>query len=117
MGKVASVHSVPYFRGQEFYVFPPINVFGQLSFGEKEKLINELSDKYNKLMQFNYIISHNLRSPIANILGLVEVINIPSLCAEEKVQIIEYIKSFLSQGKYPTPAESGYALPVSPPSR
>src|SRR3989338_6696969 len=40
VGKVASVHSVPYFRGQEFYVFPPINVFGQLSFGEKEKLIS-----------------------------------------------------------------------------
>lgn len=37
-GKVASVHSVPNFRGEELYVFPPVNVFGQLSSIEKDKL-------------------------------------------------------------------------------
>ena len=36
----------------------------------REKLIKELSNKYNELMQFNYIVSHNLRSPVAQIKGL-----------------------------------------------
>ncbi len=60
---------------------------------EKEKLLIELSDKYNQLMQFNYIVAHNLRSPIANIIGLVNVIELPTICEKEKPQIIEYIKS------------------------
>ncbi len=37
-GKVASVHSVPHFRGETTYVFPPVNVFGELASGEKEQL-------------------------------------------------------------------------------
>ncbi|MDO8659343.1 MAG: hypothetical protein Q7K54_01960, partial [Candidatus Parcubacteria bacterium] len=37
-GKVASLHSVPNFRGEDCYVFPPVNVFGQLSSDEKKKL-------------------------------------------------------------------------------
>ncbi|MEK7128388.1 MAG: hypothetical protein AAB933_02410 [Patescibacteria group bacterium] len=37
-GKVASLHSVPHFRGEEFYVFPPVDVFGACSSEEKEKL-------------------------------------------------------------------------------
>ncbi len=36
---------------------------------EREKLIKELNDKYNELTQFNYIVSHNLRSPVAGIMG------------------------------------------------
>lgn len=60
---------------------------------EKGKLINELSDKYNKLMQFNYIISHNLRSPIATILGLVDLMYMPSINEEDRAKIIGYIKS------------------------
>lgn len=60
---------------------------------EKEKLLTALSDKYNELMQFNYIVSHNLRSPIANLLGLVNVINMPSIDEEEKPKIIKYIQS------------------------
>jgi len=41
---------------------------------QHEGLITELNHKYNELMQFNYIVSHNLRSPIANIIGLTEII-------------------------------------------
>lgn len=41
---------------------------------QHQGLINELNVKYNELMQFNYIVSHNLRSPIANIIGLTEII-------------------------------------------
>ncbi|WP_207427039.1 PAS domain-containing protein [Pedobacter sp. SYSU D00535] len=41
---------------------------------EHKGLLNELTQKYNELMQFNYIVSHNLRSPIANIIGLTEIL-------------------------------------------
>lgn len=37
---------------------------------ERERLIGDLMHKNNELMQFNYIISHNLRAPIANLIGL-----------------------------------------------
>ena len=40
---------------------------------EKEKLIAELSRRYNEMMQFNYIVSHNLRTPVVQILGLVQL--------------------------------------------
>jgi hypothetical protein len=39
VGKVASLHSVPDFRGEKNYIFPPVNVFGHLTSEEKEKLI------------------------------------------------------------------------------
>lgn len=57
------------------------------------KTVNELSDRYNELMQFNYIVSHNLRGPIANILGLANILNMPDTSEEEKPKIFEFIKS------------------------
>lgn len=41
---------------------------------EKEKLINELSENNKDLLQFSYITSHNLRGPIANLLGLTSLL-------------------------------------------
>ncbi len=58
--------------------------------GQLKKTVNELINKNNDLMQFNYIVSHNLRAPIANILGLVNVLNYPNNESETK-KIIEYI--------------------------
>lgn len=57
---------------------------------DRERLIKEINDKYNELMQFNYIVSHNLRSPIANILGMSYILN-PSTPPEDVKQIFEYI--------------------------
>ena len=54
------------------------------------KTVNELINKNNDLMQFNHIVSHNLRAPIANILGLVSVLNYQNSESETK-KIIEYI--------------------------
>lgn len=59
---------------------------------EKTKLLNELTKRYNELMQFNYIVSHNLRAPIANLLGLSEVFEMPALDEEERLKIIGHIK-------------------------
>ena len=40
---------------------------------EREKLVADLSQRNSDLEQFSYIISHNLRAPVANILGITEV--------------------------------------------
>ncbi|WP_276088102.1 PAS domain-containing sensor histidine kinase [Pedobacter sp. JY14-1] len=42
---------------------------------ERERLIDELGRKHEELMQFSHIVSHNLRSPVANILGLAEYLH------------------------------------------
>jgi PAS domain S-box len=39
---------------------------------EREKLIIELHRRHDELMQFNNIVSHNLRAPVASILGLAQ---------------------------------------------
>lgn len=42
---------------------------------ERERLIVELSRKHDELMQFSHIVSHNLRAPVASILGLAQILN------------------------------------------
>lgn len=49
-----------------------------------ETYTNELVVSNKNLEQFSYIISHNLRTPVANILGIPEVLKDPSLEPEEK---------------------------------
>jgi PAS domain S-box-containing protein len=60
---------------------------------EKTRLLDELSSRYNELMQFNYIVSHNLRSPIANIIGLCEIMNFPDTTDVERLQILTHINT------------------------
>lgn len=57
---------------------------------EREKLIMELSRKHDELMQFNHIVSHNLRSPVATILGLAQFLNV-ELPPEELHETTGYI--------------------------
>lgn len=58
---------------------------------ERERLIKELSNKYNELMQFNYIVSHNLRAPVAHILGLGRLLH-TNITAKDKETTLEYIQ-------------------------
>lgn len=58
---------------------------------EREQLIIELNKRYNELMQFNYIVSHNLRAPVANLMGLTNLLDISST-KEEQQTTIGYIK-------------------------
>ncbi len=53
---------------------------------EKDSLLLELKAKVDALQQYNYIVSHNLRGPIANILGLSDLLlNMPEhLSKKEK---------------------------------
>lgn len=54
---------------------------------QKVKTANELIKRNNNLEQFSYIISHNLRAPVANILGLANIWNLTSLGDEEKDEL------------------------------
>ncbi len=59
---------------------------------ELKKLINELTNRNNEMMQFNYIVSHNLRAPIANIIGLCNIIGLAST-ENELENMLEHIRS------------------------
>lgn len=56
-GKVASLHSLPHFRGQEIYNFPLGNTFGNFSAEEKEKLHNLVKELHSHIGANHYLKS------------------------------------------------------------
>ena len=56
-GKVASVHSIPLFRGENIYTFPLGNTFGNFSPEEKEKLVNLAKDLHKHINAKHYLKS------------------------------------------------------------
>lgn len=60
---------------------------------ELKKTIENLNNRCNELMQFNYIVSHNLRAPVATIMGLSNLINYDSDKRDEQLKIIDYIRT------------------------
>ncbi len=58
---------------------------------EREKITTNLIQRNKDLEQFSYIISHNLRLPVANILGLVNNFTIHRLQPQEQKEIISAI--------------------------
>lgn len=61
---------------------------------DKSRLIHELTHKNEDLKQFTYIISHNLRSHVANLLGLA---NLLELTGVEETDILKQIKGSATQ--------------------
>jgi signal transduction histidine kinase/CHASE3 domain sensor protein len=59
---------------------------------ERERIIIELTQRNTTMEEFNYIISHNFRLPVANLLGLTQLIDAKE-CNEEQLPIIEQIQS------------------------
>src|SRR3989344_819723 len=57
-GKVASVHSVPHFRGEAMYVFPPVNVFGELALPEKDQLSSLTKTLHHHIGAKHYLKSN-----------------------------------------------------------
>jgi len=51
---------------------------------EKERVTESIMNRNHALEQFSYIISHNLRAPIANIMGLAEIFNTQKMQEDEK---------------------------------
>lgn len=56
---------------------------------ERTKVAKDLIQRNKDLEQFTYMVSHNLRAPVANILGLVGVLGSEGLIAEEKEKLNE----------------------------
>jgi PAS domain S-box-containing protein len=60
---------------------------------QKEKLATHILQRNKDLEQFAYIVSHNLRAPVANIIGFAEIFNDSSYSAEEKEVFAEHLTS------------------------
>jgi signal transduction histidine kinase len=58
---------------------------------ELKKAIEELSKQNQDLEQFSYIVSHNLRSPVARILGLVNILDYKQIKDEYNQQILSHL--------------------------
>ncbi len=58
---------------------------------ERAKIINDIVQRNKNLEQFSYIVSHNLRSPVANIIGLANVLKDADIEYEGEMGLIEDI--------------------------
>jgi signal transduction histidine kinase len=54
---------------------------------ERTKMANDMMIRNTELEQFAYIISHNLRAPVANIIGAAGALNDPDLSADDKEKL------------------------------
>jgi len=55
---------------------------------ERTKVTNNLVQRNKDLQQFSYIVSHNLRAPVANIIAITTIINSMQLSRDEEKQMI-----------------------------
>jgi PAS domain S-box-containing protein len=58
---------------------------------ERERITADLIQHNKDLEQFTYIISHNLRAPVANIIGLSDMLKEHELDAESKQQVLDRV--------------------------
>jgi len=64
---------------------------------QKEQMANDLVKRNNELEQFTYIVSHNLRSPVASLIGLTQVLSEFELREDERKDIIDGISQSASR--------------------
>ncbi|RYD95169.1 MAG: PAS domain S-box protein [Sphingobacteriales bacterium] len=60
---------------------------------DREKITADLVARNKTLEQFSYIVSHNLRAPVANIIGLSDVLNNVDNDATEQQPVISHMMS------------------------
>ena len=58
---------------------------------ERAKIIQDIVNRNSDLEQFSYIVSHNLRAPVANILGLVNIINTIGISEADEQEVTGYL--------------------------
>ena len=56
----------------------------KLAEAERNKLVNDLVTRNSDLEQFAYVISHNLRAPVANIIGATSMMDDPDLDEDDR---------------------------------
>lgn len=56
---------------------------------ERTDIVDALVQRNKDLEQFSYIVSHNLRAPVANIIGAAEIVNEPALSADDREILIK----------------------------
>lgn len=72
------------YEGETAIIGTMVNVTDKKQlFDEREKVVNDLLQRNRDLEQFSYIVSHNIRGPLASIIGLTDVLEI-GLTDEEK---------------------------------
>ena len=64
---------------------------------QRDMVINQLKKRNQDLEQFSYIVSHNLRSPLANLLGISEIVKDRGLDLEELDFMMDNISSQISK--------------------
>ena len=64
---------------------------------EKSKLLEEIVVRNRNLENFSYTISHNLRGPIATLLGVAEMIDSPQTSFDEKVYLLNEINTLVKK--------------------
>lgn len=63
----------------------------------KNKITSELMQRNKDLEQFTFIVSHNLRAPVANIIGLTELLKEEYNQNEDKLKLINGLDSSVSR--------------------
>jgi len=58
---------------------------------ERERITTDLIQHNQDLEQFTYIISHNLRAPVANIIGLSDMLREPDLDLDSKIDVLDRV--------------------------
>lgn len=64
---------------------------------ERERMTNEIIQRNNELEQFAYIISHNLRAPVANIIGCANILENGELDADEAKEMMKGLSISVSR--------------------
>lgn len=64
---------------------------------EKDKITKDLIQRNKNMEQFSYIVSHNLRAPLANIMGCAELIKQGNISNDELANITDGIVSSAEQ--------------------
>lgn len=69
----------------------------QINEAERSRLIDDLLKQNKNLEQFTYIISHNLRSPVANIMGCAQMLKDEELTPAERESFVDGLSQSISK--------------------